>query len=312
MKVLVTGGSGFIGFHLVRRLLGEDCEVCCVVRDPWKAHMFEDVVYCVGDLADPVFVNRVVFEHMPDVVLHLAAKAIVTTAEYDVVDTYRSNLIGTVNLLEACSKLKSKPLFYLQSTDKLFPWDNAKEDDSPQPIGHYALSKYMQELMAKQYVDKLNILICRSCNVIGEGDTHKRILPNTIRSCLANQPPIIYKETPPSHRQYIYVSDLIDAILLLIKKGETGVYHVGTPWIKTNEEVVTEVLKHFPHLKPQYVERQHTGVEIIQQSLNYQKITVLGWKPKTTFEEAIAKTVEWWKEKWTQRHLQSGLTSPTS
>ncbi|MEM2355182.1 MAG: NAD(P)-dependent oxidoreductase [Candidatus Bathyarchaeia archaeon] len=299
MKVLVTGASGFVGSFLVERLKREKYEVVGTVRDVNRAVMSEGVTWCIGDLSDPVFVNRVVAEYTPDAVFHIAAKAIVTTAEQDIVDTYRSNVIGTANLLEACSKLKNRVWVFLLSTDKVLgEGDNAKEDKPyPERLGHYARSKMMQELLFKEYSDRLSTLILRSCNVIGERDTHRRIVPNTIRAALSGESPIVYREKPPSHRQYIYVSDLIDAIMLLFEMRETGVYHVGTPNIKTQEEVVLEILKHFPNVKPKYVEREH-GIEIVRQSLNYDKIQSLGWKPKVTFEEAIERTVEWWKKRW--------------
>jgi len=301
MRVLVTGAGGFVGRHLCRALKRH--EVVGVTRDVNRALFPDpagetsgpDVTWCIGNLANPKFAERVVLDYEPEVVVHLAAKSIVLTAQEAAFETYSSNVIGTVNLLDACTKLREKPHFILMSTDKVVPYDNAKEDfPYAFQLGHYARSKMMQELLLREYPD-IPSAVLRSCNIYGGGDLSRRIIPNTVRAAIRGEPPVIYREHPPSHRQYIYVGDVVGAITLLIQKRATGLWHVGTPDVLTQEQVVLRILEHFPGVKPRYVPRKH-GVEVIQQSLNYERIQrELGWRPKVSFDRGIKLTIDWYK-----------------
>jgi len=287
---LVTGAAGFIGSHFL------DKDTVAIARDiNRRVQQHPEVTWCFGDLADPKFVERVVLDYRPDVVLHLGAKAVVLTAEKSTYDTYKSNVLGTVNLLDACEKLDKKPLFCLFSTDKVVPYENAKETDPyGSRLGHYARTKMMQEVAVAEHAGIPSIVV-RSCNVIGIGDTHSRIVPNTIRECISIKRATIFTEKPPSKRHYIDIDDAVASVNFLIERNATGTYHIGGPSVKTQEEVVKEILKHFPNAEPLYVEREHTGKEIINQSLNLDKLKSLGWEPKVSFEESIERTVRWWR-----------------
>jgi len=286
---LVTGAAGFIGSHFL------DKDTVAIARDTnHRVHKHPEVTWCFGDLADPKFVERVVLDYKPDVVLHFASKAIVTTAEKSTYDTYKSNVLGTVNLLDACEKLDKKPLVCLFSTDKVVPYENAKETDPyGSKLGHYARTKMMQEVAVAER--EVPSLIVRSCNVIGPGDKAPRIVPNTIRDCINLKRARIFIEKPPSKRHYIDVDDVVDAVNFLLSKEATGLYHIGGSAVKTQEEVVKEILKHFPDADPKYVEREHAGKEIVSQSLNFDKLKSLGWEPKVSFEKSIERTVQWWR-----------------
>lgn len=287
---LVTGATGFIGSHFL------DKDTVAIARDiNRRVHQHPEVTWCFGDLADPRFVERVVLDYRPDVVLHLGAKAVVLTAEKSTYDTYKSNVLGTVNLLDACEKLDRKPLFLQMSTDKVVPYENAKETDPyGSKLGHYARTKMMQEVALAERIEIPSVIV-RSCNVIGPGDTHSRIVPNSIRECIEKKCATIFVEKPPSKRHYIDIDDVVESVNFLVNRGAQGIYHIGGPAVRTQEEVVREVLSHFPDAKPVYVEREHTGKEIITQSLNFDKLRAIGWEPKVSFEESIERTVRWWR-----------------
>jgi nucleoside-diphosphate-sugar epimerase len=130
-------------------------------------------------------------------------------------------------------------------------------------------------------------VIARSCNAYGY-DLSPRIIPNTIRSCLRGDPPIIY-EGEETKRQYVYVEDLCEALTHLMRRHSyKGVYDIATDDILTQEQVVKTICKYFP-ISPRLVKREQPILEIKSQSM---KIRNFGWKPKHTFSEGIQETIK--------------------
>jgi len=294
-KVLITGATGFVGTNLCRKF-AEKYDIIGVARSFSQQRASDKVHYAFGDLASPNFVSSLINKYQPDVVLHLAAQTIVKAARRAVSATFRDNVIATLNLLEACANAVKKPRFILMSTDKVVPYLDARENDPyPPRMDVYGRTKMIQELLVRDYSDRLSALTFRCCNVYGPFDESPRIIPNTIRAVMSGRRPIIYKEKERSFRQYIFVDDLLAAIEKFIDEEVSGLYHVGSPDIKTNEAVVKEVLKHFPGIEPLYITPpKERG--ILRQSLNWERIKKeLGWKPKVSFEEGIVKTVGWWR-----------------
>lgn len=302
MTVLVTGASGFIGNHLFDRFRGPKVGI---ERDIGKRPLAGGVV-ANGDLRDGNFVNRVIGEYQPDVVIHTAALAIVGQALLNTYEAYSSNVLGTLNLLEACKRLSKKPYFMLLTTDKVLGEGDDSTEDKPYPfelLGPYEQSKVMQEILCRRYGGSFPTCIIRSCNVYGPGDRHDRIIPNTIRQCLAGEDPYVFREDPPSHRQYIYVDDLVNAFVMAEEVRLKGIYHVGSPAVLTQQQVVEHVCLAFPdkNLKPVTVDMEARRKQFLwyinQQSLNYERIRrQLGWEPETSFTSGIGKTVEWWRK----------------
>lgn len=291
MRTLVTGASGFIGSHMMIDQKGKH-EVVGVVRDfissKWLNNALSNTTLVRGDLTDFNFIKRTLVDYQIDTVIHLAATSIVKTAHKDPINTYMSNVMGTVNLLEACRQTDvDKTLILL--TDKLFgDKEDAIPEDVYEPTEPYSASKICQDIVARSYERTygMNIIRTRSCNVYGL-DYNNRIVPNTIRAILRDIPPVIYSGEN-TQRQYIYVEDLISAINLLLNTQKTGPFNVATEDILTQEEVVLGILEVAGSLLiPEYKERQ-APLEIQKQSL---KISEFGWKPKFTFDEGIEKTI---------------------
>ncbi len=299
MNIFVTGGTGFIGSHLINKLSTKN-NVVALVRDlfptstPWGKWLSEALgkaTIVLGDTLNLNLLKRILAEYEIDVVIHLAAQAIVRTAQKDPLGTFQTNIMGTANLLEACRHIDVKTI-YVQSTDKIYGERlSACEGDPLQPTEPYATSKACADLTAQTYMNTYNmpIIIGRACNTYGY-DMANRIIPNTIRSCLRGEPPIIY-EGEKTVRQYIYVSDLIDAIEFLIRRNEKGIWNIATDDILTQEEVVKNIAKYFP-LTPQLVKREKPIKEIQKTTLNWSKLENAGWQPKHTFDQAIQETIK--------------------
>jgi nucleoside-diphosphate-sugar epimerase len=302
-NVFVTGGTGFIGSHLCQKLSQKHGTVT-LMRDlfptgtpwgKWVSLALNKTTVALGDILNYSTLRRVLADYSIHTVYHLAACAVVSTAQKDPCGTFQTNVVGTVNLLEACRQLDI-PTVYVQTTDKVYGETmGAKEED---PLvssgGVYESSKACQDFAAQTYAETygLNVIIGRPCNTFGF-DMAKRIIPNTIRSCMRGELPIIY-EGENSVRQYIYVEDLTDAILHLTLrlnlKGKLNVFNVATDNVLTQEQVVKKICNYFP-LTPRIVKREKPIKEIYRQSLDWTKLKETGWTPRYSFEDGIKETI---------------------
>jgi len=293
MSVLVTGACGFIGSHLVKRLREDGEEVISLIHDcpvwtEWLKESVKPTIKVHGDIRDLRFLKRVIVNYEISRIYHLASQSIVRHAIKDPVGTFDVNVMGTIKLLEAARQADADKVL-IMSTDKVLGnKEEATEDDPYEPIEPYNGSKICGEIVAKTYMKAydLDIVMPRSCNAYGYDPSNNRIVPNTVKACLRGEPPAIFlgEET---HRQYIYITDLCEALVTLMERGR-GVYNVATSDVKTQSEVVHEVLKHFPGLKPRYVRRDRP-VEIERQWMVARKLW--DWKPRVGFEEGIKLTI---------------------
>jgi len=293
MSVLISGASGFVGSHLARCLVSQGEKVVSLVHDcvgwnKWIQESLKSTVRVSGDIRDIHLLERVLNHYEVDTVYHLAAQSIVKHAYKDPINTYDVNVMGTVKLLEACRQLDVERVL-VQSTDKVFGNKRgANVDDQFIPTEPYGTSKICVDVAAQSFALTygMNVIVTRCCNIYGY-DWNNRIVPNTIRACLRGESPIIFKDEK-SERQYLYIDDATDSFINIMKgkyRFSGNIVHVATPEVKNQEEVVLEVLKHFPSLKPQYVEKPKLK-EIAVQSM----IPALPLE-YTTFEEGIELTI---------------------
>jgi len=295
--VLVTGASGFIGSHLCAALK-KDHVVVALVRDllplKWTTDALSGCILVRGDIRDLPLLKRVLSQYGVDWVFHLASQAIVRVATSNPFETFETNILGTVNVLEACRQLNVLKLL-IQSTDKVY--GNTLDATELSPLkaeDPYGASKIAMDVIAQSYMKTygMSIVIPRSCNVFGL-DYASRIIPNTVRSCLRGEPPVIYEGERDSARQYIYVDDEVETLIHLMKVLD-GVVNIPGHF-KTQEEVVQEVLKHFPDLWPQYVLRPFPQ-EILRQSMRTEKLGF--FRVFVSFQEGIRLTIEQFKQYW--------------
>lgn len=309
MMCLVTGAGGFIGSHLVNVLKSySDYEVVVLLRDyvpkRWVNEALQGCVLVHGDIRSLPLLKRVITDYGVEWVFHLASQAIVKQAALNPLETFDSNIIGTVNVLEACRQLDVKKVL-IQSTDKVYGNVlDATEETPLRATEPYSASKVAADVIAQSYMKTygMGMVIPRSCNVYGL-DYSSRIIPNTVRSCLRGEPPIIYEGEKGTARQYIYVDEEVETLIFLMERFD-GVVNIPGDY-KTQEEVVLEVLKHFPSLEPRYVARE-APKEIQRQSM-LGHLGLLEWMvsergiPKTGFEEGIRRTInrfQLYKEDW--------------
>jgi CDP-glucose 4,6-dehydratase len=309
--VLVTGGTGLLGSWLVPALQAEGARVVALVRDLVPDALLEtsgDRARCVtvlGDVRDGDLLERVLAEHEIDAVFHLAAQTIVEHALRSPLGTFRSNVEGTWELLDACRRTGRPSRIVVASSDKAYgtqPDLPYREDQPLHGLHPYDVSKSCTDLIAQTYANTydLPVVVTRCGNLYGGGDLNfNRLVPGTIRDALAGRRPVLRSDGSPL-RDYIYVEDAADAYVRLAERAhEPGIR--GEAWNFSTETPLTALeLTHRllaacgrPDLEPDI--RATATHEIPAQHLSAQKARErLGWWPRYGLEEGFRRTVRWY------------------
>ncbi len=309
----VTGATGLVGSCLVRRLVEQQAEVVCLVRDHvprseiWRAGLGDRVGVVHGDVCDQALLERALGEYEIDTVIHLAAQTIVPIANRNPVSTFESNVGGTWALLEACRRSPVVRQIVLASSDKAYG-DHEKlpyaEDAALAGRHPYDVSKSCADLIGQSYAlsFELPVAITRCGNFYGAGDLNwNRIVPGTIRSVLRGQRPVI-RSDGSYIRDYFYVEDGAAAYMLLAEKLAGDPALRGEAFNFSNEVQVTVrdlVDKILETMKSTLEPEVHNQAqrEIRHQYLSAEKARRrLGWKPLFTLDEGLAPTIEWYRE----------------
>jgi CDP-glucose 4,6-dehydratase len=300
-KVLVTGGTGFIGSHLVRKLCKLGANVSVLVhKTPYIGNEFVTQIF--GDLRENNTGWQTLVEILnPDVVFHLAAQPIVGIAGENELETLQTNVGGTYNLLSVCKKLLNLSHFVHISTDKVYgDIDAINKDTIPQGVKHpYNVSKLASDGIAQMYSNFFDVpmTIIRNANVYGAGDTHfDRIVPRTIQRAFLEQSPVI-RGDGNNKRDYIHVSDIVDGYVAaaeLPTGKEPTILNLGGH-NHSVLEVVDTVLKEMNRvdLAPLF-EKQWKGEIPNQHIVNDKAKELIGWNPKVDLENGIRITVPWY------------------
>lgn len=300
-KVFIAGGSGFVGSHLVDRLSNLGAIVGAIYLDN---SVFCDTSFLVN-ICNYDDVNRAISRFQPEIIFHLAAQPIVDTALDAPFDTLETNIRGTYNLLEVCSKVgKNIKSFVHFSTDKVYGEtidENGSSELSPlSGIAHpYNASKLCADILAQSYASfsNLPISIIRSGNIYGEGDTHfERLIPYVCKMLVEGKDPIL-RSNGFLYRDYIYIDDVIDALLLVGQHSRNKtIYNLGSENTYTVKDIVGKLLKISDvDVVPEYLDNTH--LELIHQHINYDKIKrELDWSPKVGIEEGLRLTYNWYRE----------------
>jgi CDP-glucose 4,6-dehydratase len=310
---LVTGATGLVGGWVVRRLLRQQADVVCLVRD-WvpdcdviRTGLLDRVKTVRGDVRDQAALERVLGEYEIDTVLHLAAQTLVPVANRNPVATFETNVAGTWALLEACRRSPKVGQIVLASSDKAYGDAETLPYDEMTPLcgrHPYDVSKSCADLIAQSYAATYGspVAITRCGNFYGPGDLNwNRIVPGTIRSVLRGERPVI-RSDGQSVRDYFYVEDGAAAYLLLAEKLATEPALRGEAFNFSNETRVTvlELVRKLLDLTGSPLEpdvRNEASHEIRHQSLSAEKARrELGWRPLFTLDEGLRKTVPWYAE----------------
>lgn len=318
-KVFLTGHTGFKGSWLSRILILSGAEVTgYALEAPVEAKLFDtlhlekNMHSVIGDIRDREKLIRTMQEAQPEIVFHLAAQPIVRESYKDPVGTYETNVMGTVNILEAVRQTKSVKSFLNVTTDKVYKnneWEwGYREIDELDGYDPYSNSKSCSELVThsyeKSFLKEAGVAVstARAGNVIGGGDfAPDRIIPDCVRAVAKGEK--IAVRNPHSTRPYQHVLEPLAAYLLIAMKqyedkSYAGFYNVGpdeSDCITTGNLVDTFCAKWGEGLK--WVNKYDGGPhEANFLKLDCSKLkTTFGWKPVWNFDTAIEKSVAWSK-----------------
>ncbi|MDU5144068.1 MAG: GDP-mannose 4,6-dehydratase [Paenibacillus dendritiformis] len=309
-NVFVTGCTGFLGNHLVKELVDLGANVTGLVRDAvplsnfYQGEQYKKVNLVQGSLENLNVLQRALGEYEIDTVFHIAAQAIVGVANRNPLSTFEANILGTWNILEACRNSSVKRVV-VASSDKAYgdqehlPYDETMPLQGKHP---YDVSKSCADLIAQSYYHtyKCPVCITRCGNLYGGGDLNfNRIIPQTIRSVINNEAPVI-RSDGTFIRDYFYVEDAVQAYLLLAEKmdqldlgGEA--FNFSNEIQLTVLELVEKILQAMnSNLRPVVLNQGNN--EIKHQYLSAEKArNVLGWKPKYSIDEGLNRTILWYK-----------------
>jgi len=329
-KILVTGGAGFIGSEFVRQAINRDCPpaesrtLAAPIRRGayirFKKRLLSLIVvdkltyagdlkrlkevngkykFYKADICNKKQIQSIFSQQKPDAVLNFAAQTHVDRSIQDAAPFIETNVKGTQVLLDVARKYKIKKFIHL-STDEVYgeiKKGDFSEDSPLKPNSPYAASKAAADLLIKSYMRTYNFpaIIVRPCNNYGPWQYPEKLIPLAIMKALRGQKIPVYSKGE-NIREWLYVSDCANAILLILEKGKTGeVYNIGSGQEKRNIDVVKRILKILG--KPQgLIEfvKDRPGHDI-RYFLDSGKIFAeLDWQPQVNFEKGIRLTAEWY------------------
>lgn len=318
-KILVTGGAGFIGRHLIKRLLDTtDAFIYNIdklnyasqaeelIKHPEAKRRYQLLPY---NLVHEETIQDWILSLQPTKIFHLAAESHVDNSIKSPREFIYSNIIGTYNLLETCRLTLNEEFKFLHvSTDEVFgslhPDDTETffvETTPYNPRSPYSASKASSDhlVMAWHNTYKFPAVITNCSNNYGPGQHPEKLIPMTITNALAEKPITVHGKGK-NVRDWLHVDDHVDALLLVMKKGLIGQqYCIGGDGEKTNVEVVYTICNILDELRPEH--RPHARLikhvadrpgNDLKYAINPSKIRKLGWSAQHNFEDGIRELIK--------------------
>ena len=302
MRILVTGGAGFIGSNVADRFveLGHEVAVFDDLSSGFREFVPAKARFFQGDLADAAAVERCVAEFEPDVVDHHAAQIDVRKSVSDPVWDARVNILGSIGLLQACTRHRVRKVVYASTGGALYGEGRqlpATEDHPVNPEAPYGASKHTVEhyLYLWKLLHGLDYTVLRYPNVYGpRQNPHGEAGVNAIfiGLMLEGRRPRIFGDGN-AVRDYLYVSDVVDANVLALENASGEMANLGTGVGTSVNDIVRE-LNAILSTKLDAIHDPPRPGEVQRIYLDASRAKrVLGWTPKVTFSEGLRRTVEW-------------------
>lgn len=314
-NILVTGGLGILGASLVKKLNKKKIYNIYVLdrsKNFQKIRILElynlkNVNIIKGNFYDYKTVFKLIKNKSIGTIFHLGAITQVIDAYKSPLETFNSNIMGTINILESIRNLKKSINLIFSSSDKAYGSLIGKAYlESHRLNGNYPydVSKSASDLIVQSYVKTYNLRagIIRSGNIYGPGDLNMdRLVPHVIISSLQKKRSIL-RSNGKLIRDYIYVEDVANAYYLLMKKmiaskEKLKIYNVGSKENLTVKNFVKLITKMINGKEILPLIKNNSKIEIYKQKLDYRKINKdLGWAPKSNFKGSLKITIDWYKK----------------
>ncbi|NPA69393.1 MAG: dTDP-glucose 4,6-dehydratase [Crenarchaeota archaeon] len=316
-SILVIGGLGFMGSNFVRYLIKNTDHRVIVYDKHTYAGRLENVKDLLekypnrikvirGDVCNEELLEFIIREYNPDIIINFVAETHVDRSINEPAPFVKTNILGIFSLLETCRRLEVPLLIHI-STDEVYgdlSWtkDEASEDWPLNPSSPYSATKASADLLIKAYgrTYGLKYIIVRPCNNYGPYQHPEKLIPRTIIRLLLGKKATIYGDGMQI-RDWIYVEDFCEALYTIMNKGKIcEIYNVAAHQYATVKDVVykiVELMGKDPERDIIHV-RERPG-EDRRYAMKIDKILQLGWRPVTTLEEGLKRTVRWYLEnKW--------------
>lgn len=299
MNILIIGGNGFIGSHILERLRHEECHITVFDRSPNQfIGEFKNVDYIYGDFNDINSIKKAL--RNIDIVYHLLSTTVPMTADKNTEYDVRSNLIGTLRLLEAVKEQKIKKFIFTSSGGTVYgdPQYIPIDEEHPlHPIGSYGIVKVAIEHYVQLYAKKYNIpfLIIRPSNPFGPRQNFagsQGVISTFLYKTLQGETLPVWGDGS-AVRDYIYITDVADFFVLSCLSEEVGIFNLGYGSGYNLNEIITKIFQ-VSGLKTniKYIEAETFNVKKVILNMTKTQQT-LKWKPKVTLEEGIKMHYQW-------------------
>lgn len=335
-SILITGGAGFIGSHLVNLLVKKYPEVNIINIDSltYAADLNrlkaiennKNYTFIKGDIRDESLIEKIFIENKIDGVMHLAAESHVDNSIQNPKIFIETNVIGTQNLLHAAKSLwldsdnnlrdeYKHSKFLHVSTDEVYgtlgKTGYFTEETPYAPNSPYSASKASSDMIARSYVHtfRMPIIISNCSNNYGPMQHDEKLIPTVIRNALEGNEIPIYGNGE-NIRDWLYVEDHCLALELIFQKGLLGEsYNIGTRNEKTNLDLATKICQLLDGIKPKATGSYLDQIAFVQDraghdfryAIDYSKISNnLSWNPQYSFEQAIENTISWYIDNYSK------------
>lgn len=302
MKVLVTGGNGFIGSHVVDLLVERGHRVVIVDSSSGTGNKGNEKVKRYQlDISDQK-VFDVFKKERPDAVIHMAAQVDVSRSVKDPLMDAKVNILGTLNVLNACVSHNVMKVVY-SSTSAVYGENEASlltEKEEVRPISCYGVSKYTPELYLGIFskMHGLKYTVLRYSNVYGERQGDKGeggVIPIFIRSLLEDRPPVIFGDGLQT-RDFIYAGDVAEANISALKTADNKVVNVSSGTSITILQLFHQIRTLLGKVVTPQFKGGRTGDIQHSQLDNTKAIQLLDWKPKVKITEGLRRTIEYYRD----------------
>lgn len=301
MKTLITGGAGFIGSHLVDKLIKQGHKVVVIdnLSTGKKENLNLQAEFYQLDILDSQ-ISEIFKKEKPEIVFHLAAQIDVRKSVADPIEDAKINILGSLNLLESCKKFGVKKIIFASTGGAIYGDADVvptSEKEPALPISPYGITKLTIEKYLNYYHKVFNLpyISLRLANVYGprqNSEGEAGVIAIFCDKLFENKQPIIFGDGNQT-RDYVFVDDIVEAAILATENSKVGIFNVGTG-IEININKLYQLIskKTGKEIKPIFAPAKHGDLK--RSCLDCAKIKQeLKWSPKYNIEKGLSKTVDW-------------------
>ena len=310
--IMITGGAGFIGSHVATRLAWrypgyrvvvlDKLDYCASLENLRTVLGRPNFMFVKGDIQSMDLVCHLLQSENIDTVMHFAAQTHVDNSFGNSLEFTMNNTYGTHVLLEACRKHGGIRRFINVSTDEVYgetslgKAQGLAEGSVLDPTNPYSAAKAGAEMLCKAYVTsyRMPIIITRGNNVYGPGQFPEKLVPKfAILASRGAELPL--HGDGSAVRSYVYVDDVVDAFECVLHRGAVGeVYNIGTDKERSVASVAADIAAYFGLPASKIVCVRDRAFNDMRYYIGYEKLAALGWSERTTWEEGLRRTIEWY------------------